>query len=304
MSGGPQRYQRSPNNHSQHHGQYQRSSQTPDLYSYGHPSLEVSNRLNESSAKLAELSNERSELKESLEFLECERKVLIDSAKELRESLNNERSQSRKDQDELKKQITDLIAARIKAESQLTRNEAEMNDVRFQLRKLSDDLASKDKLIETLRKNLQNLQLENEELKAVNEQVQSMMTEKLKYNGYIASSPEAQHNDNADNHANNHNSDCSSIVTEMAKLRLELNEKEKLLEGYKKQNACNTHNPPPCLNDMDSLNEFLDRTVECIKGWPEDIASSSHVQDLMKTLLKTYRSDEGDLTTKLHQVRI
>lgn len=249
MSGGPRRYQQSPLHH-------RANSRTPDLYSFspGDPS-------NESQVRILELSNERSELKESLEFLECERRVLMDSTKELRESLQKERSHWKKELEDVKKQLTDAIAARIRAESQVTRLEMELNDLRS-IRRTQDQDS----------KNPQIDPKEYEELKATNEELKRLLTERIRFNGL--------------NSAN----ECTSVVTEMAKLRLELNEKDKLIEQYSTTSSNKVPKSPAY--EIDTLNKFLDQTVECIKGWPEELAGSSHVQDLMKTLLSAYRPDQ------------
>lgn len=134
-------------------------------------------------AKLLQLTSERSELKESLEFLECERQVLIDSAKELREILQRERSQWKKELDEMKKQLTDSIAARVRAESQLTRLDVDTNDIRSQFKKRDDELQSKNKHIELLNKDLEKAQSELAEMKAVNDELKQMLNKKLTYNG-------------------------------------------------------------------------------------------------------------------------
>lgn len=179
MSGGPQRYQHSPS-------YYRTSSRTPELYSFN--SGDISSCSNESQAKLVELTNEKLELKESLEFSECERQVLIDTAQELKDTLQKERSQWKKEQDELRKHVTDLIAARVKAESQLTRNDVEMIDVQLQVKKLQDDVSSRDRHIESLQKNIETLQNENKELSATNIMLKNMIADKLDFNRLVISS--------------------------------------------------------------------------------------------------------------------
>lgn len=288
MSGGPQRYHQSPSHH------YRTSSRTPELYSFN--SSDITNCSNESQAKLIELNNERSELKESLEFLECERQVLIDSAKELKETLQKERSRWKREHDELKKQITDLIAARVKAESQLTLNEVDANDILLQVKRLNEELALRNRHLEMIQKDLDTVRNENKELNAINNELKIMLTEKLKYNGLINACPSEKANQQA--------SDCRSIVTEMARLRLELNEKDRIIErcGSNQNDFTSTKESSTC-QDIDSLNKFLDQTVECIKGWPEELAGSSHVQNLMKTLLSTYKPANDELNLKIENIR-
>lgn len=288
MSGGPQRYQQSPSHN------YRTTSRTPELHSFN--SSDITNCSNESQAKLIELNNEKCELKESLEFLECERQVLIDSAKELKETLQKERSQWRREHDELKKQITDLIAARVRAESQLTLNEVDANDISIQVKRLNEELALKNRHLEMIRKDLDIVRNENRELNAINNELKNMLTEKLKYNGLTNPCPTEK--------ANQQVSDCRSVVTEMARLRLELNEKEKIIEGFTSNTNRKDSTIKESLNcqDIDSLNKFLDQTVECIKSWPEELAGSSHVQNLMKTLLSTYKAGHEELTLKMEDI--
>lgn len=289
MSSGPQRYRQSPSFN-------RTTSRTPEIYSFN--SGDISSYSNESQIKLVELNNEKIELKESLEFLECERQVLIDSATELKETLQVERSQWKKEQDDLKKQITDLIAARVKAESQLTQKDVENSEFRFRSKRLQDELSSKDRHIETLKKSLVSVQQENAELIAMNNELKHMLTEKLVYNGLTA----AKQNDSA----NQQVSDCTSIVTEMARLRLELNEKDRQLDML---NGCNNkknfiESESSTCNDIDSFNKFLDNTVECIKGWPEELMRSSQVQDLMKTLLGSRRSDQNEIISRMNNIHL
>lgn len=288
MSGGPQRYRQSP-------AINRTSSRTPEIYSFN--SGDISSYSNESQIKLVELNNEKIELKESLEFSECERQVLIDSAKELKETLQAERSQWKKEQDDLKKQITDSIAARVRAESQLTQNEVETNESRFKSKRLQEELSSRDKLIESLRKDLISKQRENDELIAMNNELRNMLKENLVYNGLKA----AKQNDSV----NQQVSDYTSIVTEMARLRLELNEKDKMIEmfnGYNNKNFIKDESVT--CHDIDNLNKFLDDTVECIKGWPEELAESSQVQNLMKTLLGSYRADQNEMSLKISNMHL
>lgn len=290
MSGGPSRYQRnSPSN------QYRTATRTPELHSFN--SGDILNCSAESSAKLSQLNSEKFDLKESLEFLECERQVLIDSTHELKETLHNERSQWKKEIDDLRKQLTDCLASRIKAESLLVQSDVEKNDLRVRIDKLNDSLASKDRHLAILNNNLEKLQSEHQDLTAMNQQLKRMLTEKLVYNGTISNnSINAQQI-----------SDCESIVTAMARLRLELNEKDKLIDELttSSNNDCNLKHQLPNCNEIDMLNKFLDQTVECIKGWPEDLAGSSHVQDLMRTLLNAYKSDNPNaLALQLERVHI
>lgn len=286
MSGGPHRYQQSPS-------YYRNSSRTPELHSFN--SSDITSCSIESQARLVELNNEKQELKESLEFSECERQVLADSTRELKESLQTERNVWKKEQENLRKQITDLMAAKIKAESQLTRYDVEVNDLKLQMKKLNDDLFSKTRQIDHLTKDLESAEEDKKQLSSINEQLKLMLTEKLKYNG--------SSNQKIDNY--NDVSDCVSIITEMAKLRLELNDKDNLirkLSGFESEG--NTNQEITNSQDIDNLNKFLDQTVECIKGWPEDIASSSHVQNLMKTLLSAYRVDQEDLNSRLENIHL
>lgn len=292
MSGGPRRYQQSPSHH------FRTTSRTPDLYSFN--SGDTSGLSNESQAKIHELTNEKSELKESLEFLECERQVIIDSARELNETLQKERSQWKKELEDLKKQLTDSIAARVRAESQLTQIDVCSNDIQQQLKKLSDELQSKDKQIYSLRKNLESTYGEIKELRALNEELKKMLTENLKYNGLSSS----QNNDGMTN------SDCTSIVTEMARLRLELNEKDKIIQNLnglsrsEDSNSTIRTRPNSSSYDIETLNQFLDQTVECIKGWPEEISSSSHVKNLMKSLLSAYKPEHDELSLRMENIQI
>lgn len=288
MSGGPQRYQQSPSH------QYRTSSKTPDLCSFN--SGDINNCSNESQARLIELNNEKSELKESLEFLECERQVLIDSAKELKETLQRERSHWKKEHEELKKQITDLIAARVKAESQLTRNEVDTNDVNLRMKRLEEEIMLKNRHLDMMRKDLEIARNENKDLNAINNELKHMMTEKLRYNGLTSACP-------AEN-ANQQVSECISIVTEMARLRLELNEKDRIIERYSNNQKNSLTSESSTCQDIDSLNNFLDQTVECIKKWPEELAGSSHVQNLMKTLLSAYKVDHDELTLKMQNFHL
>lgn len=308
MSGGPSRYSR--NSPSQF---YRQSSRTPDVtqqnyhnnqYSFNSHSnsIDYSNSIcgvdNVAPIKLAELTNETLELKESLEFSEIERQAFEDTTRELKTTLHNERSQWKRELDELKKQLEEATANRIKAESQSIQKDLEMNDLRLGKEKLKNELDLKDKNLVLIQKNLEKLQQDNNELRDMNEQLKQMMVEKLKYNGLNqATGPDGSGDDD-----NAQNFKCISIVTEMARLRLDVNAKDKLLQ---KLNTTNTNfdgddnyndqgtesiNGPTMINqEMDILNKFLDETVECIKSWPEDLANSNHVQTLMKTLLKAYR---------------
>lgn len=295
MSGGPSRYQQSPSHH------FRTSSRTPELYSFNN-SADVSG-YHDSQAKIHELTSERSELKESLEFLECERQVLIDSARELKETLQKERTTWKKESEELKRQLTDSMAARVKAESQLTRNDMEQNDFRMQS-KADDLLLAKDKELEGLKRSLEIAQKEMKELKALNDELKMMITEKLRFNGLTTTTTSAQINSGLELQT----SDCVSIVTELARLRLELKEKSQLLaklNGSDQNNSSailNNHHSKPY--DVESLNKFLDQTVECIKGWPDELAGSSHVQNLMKTLLSAYRPDRDDLSLRFEKIHI
>lgn len=285
MSGGPQRYQQSPSHH------YRPNSRTPELYSFNSGDM-LLNCTNESQTKLVELSNEKDELKESLEFLECERQVLIDSTTDLKETLQAERSQWKKDQDDLKKQLTDSIAARVKAESQLTYKDMELNEMRLQIKKLNEQIVLKERQLVSLQNRLETADIANKELAAYNNELKLMLSEKLIYNG-LASTQK-------DGNPNQQVSDCVSIVTEMASLRLELNEKDRLLS----QTSMHKQNNFSHDQDIDNLNKFLDQTVECIKGWPEELAGSSHVQNLMKTLLNAYRVDQSDLVHSADGLRL
>lgn len=294
MSSGPRRYQQSPSHH------FRTTSRTPDLYSFNH-SGDISGA--DSQAKILELTSERTELKESLEFLECERQVLIDSARELRETLQKERSRWKKEIEDLKKQLTDTIAARCRAESQLTQKDLGTNDIQQQMNKLIDELQSKDKQIYSLRKNLESSHSEIKGLTALNNELKQMLTERIKYNGFT--------NTLQDGGEGLRNMDCGSIVTEMAKLRLELNEKVKIIEDINMHNLSSTSNLGqsksinPSSDDIESLNKFLDQTVECIKGWPEELSCSSHVQNLMKSLLSAYKLPEQDeLSSRMHNINL
>lgn len=284
MSGGPSRYQR--NSPSQF---YRTSTRTPDIYSFnsGDTSYSACSQNEAAPVRLAELTNEKIELKESLEFLECERQVLLDTTHELKETLHNERSQWKKELEDLKKQITECTATRIKAETQVVQKDLEINELRSIIMRLNDELIGKEKELTSMKKNINKLESEERKNKEMNGELMSMMAEKLKYNGM-------QGDDKSQN------SKCVSIVSEMAKLRLEVNEKDRLLQQYTKKGSSNDDNEETDNNDymilsssssqrIDILNKFLDETVECIKGWPEDLANSTHVQDLMKTLLKAYR---------------
>ena len=290
MSSGPRRYQQSPSHH------FRTSSRTPEIYSFNH-SGDTSGFSNDSQARILELTSERTELKESLEFLECERQVLIDSAKELKDTLQNERSHWKKDQDDLKKQLTEAIAARVRAESHATKLDVELNDTRSQFVKLNDNLKSKDRQIESLRGSLDSSNAELKDLKLLNAELSMMMKEKLKFNGLVSG---AQVNDYT-------SSDCISIVTEMARLRLELNEKDKIIEKLDSSylsSPMNKTDPRSRSYDVETLNQFLDQTVECIKSWPEELAGSSHVQNLLKTLLSSYRPDNDELSSKVEKIHL
>jgi DNA repair exonuclease SbcCD ATPase subunit len=299
MSGGYRRYQQSPSHNSR------ATSRTPDLYSFnnsGDMSGCYANN-NESQVKIHELTNEKSELKESLEFLECERQVLIDSARELKETLQKERSQWKKETEELKKHLTESIAARVKAESQLTQRDVGANDAQLQLKRLTEELQSKDKQIELLRGSLDTAVLEIKELTALNLELKRMLREKIKFNGFNgANKPDEANND----------SDCISMLTEMARLRLELNEKDKIIETFKVANgtdACTNSKNESSLKatsqEIESLNKFLDQTVECIKGWPEELAGSSHVQNLMRSLLSAHKPpDQDELNARLQNMHL
>lgn len=301
MSEGPHRYQHSPSHYSR------ASSRTPEIYSFN--SGDMSNCLHESQLKLAELNKEKLELNESVEFLENERQVLIDSIKELKDSLHHDRSHYKKEIEDLKKQLTDCIAAKVKAESLLTRNDMRMNDSQFKQDKIHEELADKDKQIESLKRCLGMTMKENEELSALNNEFKHMLTEKLKYNGSVSA------------HAplgNNEAADCLSIVTEMARLRLELNEKDKTIEKLSALRRDFIGNNLPTkttsqslqqqlsttCSEVDTLNKFLDQTVECIKGWPEELAGSKHVQDLMKSLLSQYKPEQDSLALKLENMHL
>lgn len=296
MSGGPRRYQPSPSHN------FRTTSRTPDLYSFnnsGDMTGFYSN--NESQVKIHELTSERSELKESLEFLECERQVLIDSARELKETLQKERSQWKKETDELKKHLTESIAARCKAESQLTRQDVGVNDIQLQLKRLTEELQSRDKQMDLLRKSLDSAHLEIKELSTLNSEFKRMLREKLKINGLTSAD---------ESNSTTTDTDCISIVTEMAKLRIELNEKDKIIASFTASNG--TSGDPITKNEsfsktpsqeMELLNKFLDQTVECIKGWPEELAGSSHVQNLMKSLLSAHRPpDQDELTSRMQNI--
>lgn len=262
--------------------------------------------MNESHVKILELTSEKSELKESLEFLECERQVLIDTARELKDTLQKERSQYKKEIEELKKHLTDTIAARVKAESQLTQLDVGANDVQSQLKRLADELQSKDRQLDLLRKSLDSAQAEIRSLTALKDEFSRMLNEKLKFNGFTGA-------DEQNSGAN----DCTSIVTEMAKLRLELNEKDKIIESFSRSSRTtnnlnanhsisSVHQPKASsIGEIDSLNKFLDQTVECIKAWPEELAGSSHVQNLMKSLLSAYKPPEQDeITSRMQSIHI
>lgn len=291
MSGGPQRYQNSPSHIPQHSYSYRTKSRTPELYSFNSGDI-----TNESQIKLVELNNEKLELKESLEFLECERQVLIDTSNELKDALKTERNQWKKEQDELKKQLTEQMRIRVMAESQLTGKEVEINDLRLQNKKLSDELTNKSKVIDGLEKKIEKTQEDNRELFAINNELKHMLTEKLKFNGI---NNNALQNDATIQQV----SDCTSIVTEMARLRLELNEKERIIDSYNNYTK-KSENFMSSNSDIDILNKFLDQTVECIKNWPDELASSSHVQDLMKTLLSAYKKEPDELSTKLENIHL
>lgn len=285
MSGGPHRYQLSPSN-------YRNSSRTPELYSY---SGDNSFSLGESQAKLLELTNEKSEMKESLEFLECERQVLIDSTAELKKILETERSQWKKEHDDLKKQLADLTAARVKAESQLTQKEMEMNDLKQHSKKLDDEINLRDKYLSSIQKNLDTVKKENKDLSSMNQELKQMLAEKLRYNGFMSAQNDSSHQQV---------SDCVSIITEMARLRLELNEKDRVIErlSQRRDERCSSTNPTR--GNTDNLVEFLSQTIETIKGWPEEISNSSCVQSLMQTLLNTHRLNQDELTLKIDNLRL
>lgn len=305
MSGGPSRYSR--NSPSQF---YRQNSRTPDVhlgYSFNSHSnsVDYSNsvcgveNLPGGPVRLAELANETLELKESLEFSEIERQAFEDTTRELKTTLHNERSQWKRELDDLKRQLTDSTASRIKAESQLVQKDLELNDLRLAREKMENELNLKDKDIGLIQKSLDKLEEENKELRDMNDQLKLMMVEKLKYNGLNQSmtSSSGDMDDNAQNLK------CISIVTEMARLRLDVNAKDKLLQQFETSTSNNQQdndnneaqefdsNRQSKSNQeyMDILNRFLDETVECIKSWPEELANSSHVQNLMKTLLKAYR---------------
>jgi hypothetical protein len=105
--------------------------------------------------------------------------------------------------------------------------------------------------------------------------------------------------------------DSISIVTEMAKLRLEVNEKNKIIASF---NSSNETGKTDSNNDsfskassyeIESLNQFLDRTVECIKGWPDELAGSSHVQNLMRSLLSAYKPpDQDELSSRMQHIHL
>lgn len=289
MSGGPNRYQRSPS-----HLYSRNTSRTPDVYSYNvaGDTTSLSNvTTNTSNFQLAELTSEKVELKESLEFLECERQVLIDTTQELKDRLQDEKSQRRKEVEDLKRQLTDSIVGRVRAESQLVQWELEMNELRNKNKRLFNEHSPNEQLqlqkIETLEKNLETLGTQNTELSLLNRELTLMLTEKLKLNGNIdGSSPSSSISDHV------------SVVTAMAKLRLELNEKDKIIESLTKTKQQRDHQELDRTNDshneIDSLNKFLDQTVECMKSWPEELAGSSHVQELMKTLLRAHKADHQE----------
>lgn len=232
--------------------------------------------------------------------METERQVLIDSARELKDILQKERNAWKKEQDDLKRQLTDSIAARVKAESQLTKLDMETNNIRTQFKSLSQDLEAKNRQLDSLRQSLDSAHGDIRELHSLNDEFKRMLTEKLRFNGFDSSGPNIEQVD----------SDCMSIVTEMARLRLELNEKNKILEKFNgfNQNNSDSHDhydgKTTSTLDVDSLNKFLDQTVECIKGWPEELASSSHVQNLMRTLLSAYKPDHEDLTSRFDKIHL
>lgn len=296
MSGGPNRFKRNSPSHN-----HRTKCGTPEIYQYiasFNPGDVLSCPNESSTVQMTELKDEKLDLKESLEFLECERQVLIDSTHELKEMLHNERSQWKKEIDELKKQLTDSLAARIKAESQLVQSEVEINDLRIRIDKLNDNVVAKERQLSVMNKNLEKLQSENQDLSAMNQQFKRMLTEKLKYNGTSSN----QHDDTS-----SQTSDCESIVIAMARLRLELNEKDKLIEELtaKCQNNQVASKDKPVADEIETLNGFLDETVECIKGWPDELASSSHVQNLMKTLLNAHRADyHNDLALRLDNIHL
>lgn len=284
MSSGPHRYQLSPSN-------YRTSSRTPELYNYSGDSF----NLGESQVKLLELANEKSELKENLEFLECERQVLIDSTTELKKSLENERSQWKKELDDLKRQLADLTVARVKAESQLTQKEMELNDLKQHSKRLDDEVNLRDKYLSSMQKNLETVKKENKELTSMNQELKNMLAEKLRYNGFTNAQ---QSNDNSHQQV----SDCVSIVTEMARLRLELNEKDRVIERLSRRG--NSSDSDLLRSDTDDFKKLLDQIIESMKGWPEEISNSSYVQNLIKNLLNTHKLNQDELTTKMDNLRL
>lgn len=286
MSSGSHRYQLSPSN-------YRTSSRTPELYGYTGDSF----NLGESQAKLLELANEKSEMKESLEFLECERQVLIDSTAELKKSLENERSQWKREQDDLKRQLTDFTAARVKAESQLTQKEMELNDLKQHSKRLDNEISLRDKYLASIQKNLETAKKENKELSSMNQELKHMLAEKLRYNGFTNVQ---QSNDSS----NQQVSDCVSIVTEMARLRLELNEKDRVIERLSQYHERNTSDNDPLKRDTDHSRKILDQITETIQGWPEEISNSSYVQNLINNFINTHKFKQDELTSKMDNLRL
>lgn len=102
-----------------------KNSRTPEHFSFN--SSETS-MLNESQA-FVRLLEENRELRENIEFLECELAVM-------NENLKNERNKYKKDLD-------DLMAAKVKAESSLLHKDIEINGIRLQLQRAQDELADK-----------------------------------------------------------------------------------------------------------------------------------------------------------------
>lgn len=283
MSGGSHRYQLSPSN-------YRNSSRTPELYNYSGDSY----NLGESQqAKLLELTNEKSEMKESLEFLECERQVLIDSTTELKKTLEQDRSQWKKEHDDLKRQLADLTAARVKAESQLTQKEMELNDLKQHSKKLDNEINLRDKYLASIQKNLETVKKENKEFTSMNQELKNMLAEKLRYNGFT--NAQQSSNDNT----NQQVSDCVSIVTEMARLRLELNEKDRVIERLSQRRGETSSD-----SDTGNGRKLLDQIIESIEGWPEEISKSSYVQDMIKNLLITHNTNPDELTLKMDNLRL
>lgn len=291
MSGGPNRYGPA-------HA-YRTSSRTPELYSFNYGDRSSTPILNhESQLKLKELNNERTELKESLEFLECERQALMDASKELNDTLQVERSHWKKEIEDLKNQVTDQIRIRIKAESELIKNEMETNNLRLQLEKATEELITRTKQLNDLEKRDASLESENKQLSLIKHELEIMLSEKLKFNGLPISQSDSVQSQELSN--------CTSIVTEMAKLRLELNEKDKIIDNFRRGDPTHNSNTSNHINncsDIDNLNSFLDQTVECIKSWPQELADSCHVQNLMKTLLSAYKKSPDEMILKLENLK-